>query len=288
MSSLSLNTAETITRQMIHQASQLATKYANCETDEDRLAWSAEADRMLDFMTGVEDSSLKGTAVTLYFVMAYWNSLPYAFRSRFRNSFWVYAKHKTGKEQSTIDNHIRAVRTFLVDKVQPSGRQVKIPKRDENKQIVAGEDAWQNGEVREWNPASIPIAKMIAATSRANNGTMDEKLWALMADPDCNWETFQLAIQGKGGGGDDGSMSFWMAGPYLFAREGKQEAFLADTSIPHDAVEGNAYSLRARALKRILVMLGVKMDEMETAEEALARHGLKNIPHKGLDSPNGT
>lgn len=286
MSSLSLNSAETITRQMIHQASQLAASYANCETDEDRLAWSDEADRMLDFMAGVEDSSLKGTAVTLHFVMVYWNSLPYSFRSRFNNSFWVYAKHKTGKEQSTIDNHIRAVRTFLVDKVQPASRQVKIPKRDENKQIIKRADGNPDCDVKEWNPASIPLAKMVAATSRANNGTMDDNLWSQMADPNCNWTTFQLALQGKGGGGDDGTMSFWMAGPYLFVREGKQEAFLADTSIPHDAVEGNAYSLRARGLKRLLVMMGVKMDEMETAEEALARHGLKTVPHKGIDNPS--
>lgn len=232
---------------------------------------------MFEFCTGIEDGSIKGRAALLLNMQAVWPDLPESFRKKFGNDFWRYAELKSGgRDQGTIENWLRAIRIFFVERVAPESP-ILIPKRDQDGVVIVDSAGEPYKEIVQWDPVNIPISKLVAIGARATADKMTPELWSLATDPKATWTQLQTALSVSGGGSvGSGDFEFYLAGPYLFVREGKVEAFVADMSLPHDddITLSTSVSLRERALRRLAMVLGVK-EVGSDPDKALAKVGLR-------------
>lgn len=280
--------AAATTKRILSEIANLGNQFMDCDTPDQTTRWLTDVNEMFSFCTGIEDGSLKGQAALLINMQALWPDLPLKFRESWKNDFWFFAETKTGKDQDTLKNHMRAVRVFLINKKAPSGP-VAVPKRDVTGAPILNKAKEPEMEHVVWDPVTVPTAKLVAIAARAQADQMTPKLWTVAADPGGTWKQMQIALSeansgGGGGSGDGFDMSFYLAGPYLFVREGAFEAFVADLSLPYDddIVLTSPDNLRERALRKLFTLLGVK-EESKTAQEALERVGLTIYP-KDIDN----
>jgi hypothetical protein len=283
--------AVALTKRLLHEITSLSRKFDDCENARQQEDWFSQVNGMFDWMAGMEEGSLMGQAAMLINLESVWPDLPIQIREKYHNSFHFFAEMRTGKKWTTLENHMRAVRTFFIDQVGPTDS-VPIPRRDQSGAIVL--DTADNPTfVRvKWDPTTVPIAKLVAITAKAKAGQMTERLWSVAADSRATWEQMQIALaesansggNGTGGGGGD-DFQFYMTGGLLFARQGNTEAFVGDLSLPRDDDDINFRSsdtLRERALRRLVAVLNVKI-EGNDAEAALRRTGLQYYPREGVD-----
>lgn len=275
------------TKRLLSEIANLSRHFLDCEKPDQTDNWLVQIEQMFQFCQGIEEGSLKGQAALLINMQSLWDDLPENFRDKWNNDFWYYAKTKTGRDQGTLENHMRAVRTFMIGKAAPEGP-VAVLVRDAKGVPVLDSAGSPTVKYVPWDPTTVPMSKLVAVAGRANAKQMTPKLWSMTADPGATWTQLQIEMSTGGGGGESGSvdMGFYLAGPYLFVREGQVEAFVADLSLPHDddVVLTSSDSLRERALRRLCMVLNVK-HESETAHEALARAGLKLYPKDSIDIP---
>lgn len=267
---------ETMTRRILNVIAEQGKRYETCDTEEKKDHWFSKTESLIAFHRGSEEISLKAQALLLLLVQEVWTERPPEFTKQYNNDFWSYAEEKTGKARSTLENHLRAIRTFFVDKIGPTSPTIKIPARASNGVAKTDASGAPVFEVVPWNPANIPLAKLVAATARAKADSLTPSQWGMLADDKCSWEQFQISLSGGGGGGGNG-IGYVLAGDFLFAKEGNQEAYLGNLSLPHDDPDvliPDSASLRERALKRLALLLNIKTDET-AMREALHRNGLK-------------
>lgn len=279
--------AAATTKRLLSEIANLGRNFLDCEKPDQTTKWLVEVEQMFQFCQGIEEGSLKGQAALLINMQSLWDDLPLEFRDKWKNDFWYYAKTKTGRDQDTLKNHMRAVRTFMIGKIAPEGP-VAVPVRDETGAPILDKTGSPTLRHIPWDPATVPMSKLVAIAGRANSKQMTSRLWSIAADPGGTWDQIQIELHGGNGSGEGGSadMCFYLAGPYLFVKEGQVEAFVADVSLPHDddVVLTSSDSLRERAMRRLFIMLNVKQ-ESDTAHEALARVGLKLYQKEGIDNP---
>lgn len=279
--------AAATTKRILSEIAALGGHFNDCETTVQKDDWLSNVNEMFEFCKGVEDGSLKGQAALLINLQSYWPDLPLKFRKAWNDNFWFFAETKTGKDQGTLENHMRAVRVFMIGKKAPAGT-VAIPVRDATGVPVKDSANAPTMQYVPWDPVNVPISKLVAIAARANADQMTPRLWSIAADPGGTWTQLQMALSetnsGGGGGSDDFDMNFYLAGSLLFVKEGQVEAYVGDIGLPYDDDVNltSSDSLRERALRRMFTLLDIKK-ESDTANEALARMGLTIYSKDDID-----
>ena len=262
--------ADATTKRLFHEISQLGEHFPGDVQEQE--VWRTSMEDLLKFCIREEEGFVKGQLVVIHYLERSWPEFPEEYRKSFKNDFWSYAEIRTGKDRGTLQNYLRAVRTFIVDAVGPK-HTLKLPERDPKKQPIRNEDGSISTKDTPWNPVAVPISKLIAITARAKAGTMTDKLWTMAQDDGVTWEQLQLELSSSNGGGSGGSdptMKFILEGEILFVTEGSEERLIG-TLQGWGKYYGDPDSLEARALKRILAVLNVTTDE-----EALHKADLRN------------
>lgn len=152
-------------------------------------------------------------------------------------------------KSSTIYNYIDVVDTWITNDVT---RQVAIPARTETGKPII-ENGKQVVEYVEFDPAFIPISKLVAAKSAFKRGNMTDKTWELLVDPFATRDDLARAISPKK---VTDTPKFFLEGSLLFILDG-HEAFVADLNFD----EYDTDELVKKSIDKILDMLGVERDE---------------------------
>lgn len=269
--------AQATTKRLLHEISNLGNAFLDCTTPSLTDSWLGKVDNMFEFCTGIEDGAIKGRAAMLINMQAIWTDLPKEFRDKFQNNFWVYASLKSGgRDQGTIENWMRAMRIFFIQRVAPSNP-IEVPKRDHVGAVIKDSAGSPIKESVVWDPVHVPISKLVAIAGRANSDKMTPELWSLAADQGATWNQLQIALSSSGAGGaGGGDLEFYLSGPYLFAREGNVDAFVGSLTLPYDddITLSSSLALRERALRKLMLVLNVR-EEGEDPDDALARVGMK-------------
>lgn len=271
--------AEVTTKRLFHEIQQIGEKFP--DQVEEQQTWLKTMEDLLKFCLKEEDGFAKGQIILLHYIEKCWSELPEETRKIYKDSFWNYAEVRTGKDRATIANHLRAIRAFFIDGVGPN-HSLQLPERDDHKRPVKSEDGGIAIKVVPWNPVTVPISKLVAITAKATSGKMTDKLWTMAQDNGVTWEQLQLEMATKGSGGDP-NMIFIIDGAELIVKEGEDEAHLGSFSV-WDEYYSNQNCLSTRAMRRLISLLGIMMDE-----EALRLADIKNRTDEvyGADYKNG-
>lgn len=261
--------ADATTRRLFHEITQLGENIPD-ELKEQQ-SWLRTMEDMLQFCLREEEGFVKGQIVLLHYLEQAWPTLPEETRKIYKNNFWNYAEIRTNKDRGTLQNHLRAIRAFFIEGIAPK-HSLQLPERDEQKRPVRSEDGGVALKVVPWNPVSVPLSKLVAITAKAKSGKMTDKLWTMTQDNGVTWEELQLAMSSKSGSGSgsDPNMKFVLAGEFLLVTEGEEESQLGVIS-GWDHYYNDPDCLQTRALKRLIALLGILMDE-----EVLRKAELKN------------
>jgi hypothetical protein len=251
--------ADATTKRLFHEITQLGEKIPD-ELAEQQ-TWLKTMEDMLRFCLREEEGFVKGQIVLLHYLEKAWPTLPEETRKAYKNNFWNYAEIRTNKDRGTLQNHLRAIRAFFIEGIAPN-HSLQLPERDAQKRPVRAEEGGIALKVVPWNPVSVPLSKLVAITAKAKSGKMTDKLWTMAQDDGVTWEQLQLAMTTKGtpGSGSDPNMKFLLEGEFLLVTEGDDEAQLG---VLHgwDQYYDNPDCLHTRALKRLIALLGILMDE---------------------------
>lgn len=237
--------------------------YDELEGKEERTQeWIANLRRYIGFCTEAKEKFSTAEAVGLAYMKRHWDQLPLSFRKKFNMDFYVWACAVTKNTASTIDNHLRAVETFFFDGIAPK-LSIEVPVRDANKKIVIDPDTGKpKTEIKKWNPLIPPISKLVLARSKAVNNGLTRQHWAMLMDDGCTWEQFQIEMSKGGGGGAGGNgagIHYRLEGTGLYAVEDAKSVAVGELSFK-DYYE-NPDSLTHRAINRLMLMLGINLDE---------------------------
>jgi hypothetical protein len=227
--------------------------------------WVTHLDHSIVFMTAAKRGLTTAQLYGLAIVKQHWNELPLDWRLPYNNDFWFYACLRSGRQQNRLEDLISAVEVFMLEGVKPF-EAVPVPKRNQYGGIIPGEF-----EFREFDPLEIDLGKLFAVKSRAVNDQMTEKLWSMLVDPQITVTELQLELMGgttQGSSSPDTSMKFRMDGPVLVVQEGAFTAELGEITA-WDAYYENKDSLESRGIRRLMAVLGIKLDEEILLEKAL-------------------
>lgn len=261
MAKLAAGGAEVAVRRMVYQAAQLDTTFPDDYVDDpdtSRLKWLTEIQGVIILSGGLEEGMSTVKAVGLAVANRHWSDLPVSFRKQFREDFYSWAMAHTDKARSTIENHIRAVETFIFSASQPHGK-VRIPQRDDHKRIVYKDKEPQMIEV-DWDPLKVPLGKLVLIRAKAEAKVMTEKLWSMAADPGCTWENLnaELATGGSGVGGA-GGVIYRFEGPLLTATENGQTVSLGEMF--WEEYYNNPAGLVHRAMNRLMLIMNIPEED---------------------------
>lgn len=197
-----------------------------------------------------------------------WEQIPIEERKPYNYQFRIYAERVCRSLQySTIQNHIRAARTFVLNGIGPKDK-VEIIVRDENDKPVM-EAGRPKTELVEFNPLNVGISKLVLVNSAAKKGQMDAnpKLWSLVADSVIRVEDVRVELFSRDSkiAGIDMELRFELAAGFLIAHQNGEEYPIIDgegfkwdeyydTLHPH-------HDLVKISINRILSALNVKPDE---------------------------
>lgn len=271
---LSKEGPEAVIEHLLKSMKRLDDGFSKVETSGDEgeaFQWIKSMRQYVRFCTTAEEKFSTAQALAVAYVERHWNQLPLSFRKQFNLDFYRWACADTGKSATTIDNHLRAVKTFFFDGIAP-GLSVDIPRRDPNKKVVLDPNTGKPVmEAKLWNPMIPPISKLVLARSKAVNGELNAKQWAMLMDDGVTFDQLQVEMSKGGGSRGGGGIRFRLEGTGLYAVEGNQTAPIGELSFK-DFYE-NPDSLEHRALSRMLLMLGVNLDEQlilrEEAKKAI-------------------
>lgn len=235
------------------------------------VAWKDRMEKHVLFAKAAEQGFGTAGAVGLALMRKHWDDLPHEFREIYGNNFYGWAIARTGKAIGTIDNHIRAAETFILKGAGPD-KPLIIPVRDlHNRPVIEEGSSLVKTKSVVFDPLSVDISKLVLARGRAENGSMSEADWQALADPGCSWEQFQMQLHGSSGGGGGGrvGMQFRLAGPILVAQEDDVTVELGE--LVWDRYYDDEDSLEHRAINRLMLALGINLDEVIIQQQAMKK-----------------
>lgn len=140
-------------------------------------------DVAIDQGTAYARGSMLFTIYAIALAKEKWDLLDLSQQHGIADSFYVYASQKfgTSTKSSTIDNYIRVAKTWLVDPVQ-------IPSVIHEFELDEGEPTFVSDEEGDSIESQTDVwdvnyAKLLAATSKAAKGQMEEEDWGLLFNP---------------------------------------------------------------------------------------------------------
>jgi len=205
-------------------------------------------------------------AVLLAVVKSKWDSLPYDLRRAYSLRFEVYAAAVAPDVSiRTIENHIRAVETFILKGIKPSKAVEVVERQPDGHPII--QDGVPKTHFISFDPLETDISKLVALRSVAENGTITPKLWEMATDKFYTYEDIRAEMFSSKSkeAGIDPVLSFRMLGPVLIAQENGKEALV----IGEDGIHWEAYyddkhrdhDLVKRAVDKLCRCLSVTLDE---------------------------
>jgi len=237
---------------IVHKALLEVEHYGTIESIEDRF-------KCLDGATQLSGSLSEGfklvRATALAMIEDVWEELPFAARKQYDFQFRLYAEKRCPDlTWTTIQNHVRAARTFVLRGVKPSAA-VTI-----------------EGETFEFNPIETPISKLVLARSVAESGKIDAnpRLWELIVDPktdvaDLRHELFSDRSKEVG---IEPEFKFDISGPFLVVKYNGEEAIVGNFDW-EAYYEG--HGIVKPAIDHLLKLLGITLDDeiiYQTARKA--------------------
>lgn len=238
------------------------------DPEEDKEEWFKRADQTIQLSNEMVEGFELLRAASLAIVQDTWDSLPLYKRAEFGYQFRVYAEKRCPTLQwSTIDNHIRAARTFILNGIGPKTK-VEVILRNSDKTPVMKDGIIQT-EYREFDPLQVPIAKLVLVRSAVESGKIDDNpsLWSKVIDNDCTWQEVRSELfspaskQAK----IDPEIKFKLIGPVLIAEQHFDEVILIDDGgfkweVYYDTTHKD-HELTKVALDRLFANIGVVPDE---------------------------
>lgn len=184
-------------------------------------------------------------AASLVLIAEIWDDIPLEERIPYNLQFRLYAeKVCPDLTWTTIQNHMRAAGTFLLQHIAP-----QVPITIEGKTV-------------EFNPLEIPISKLVLARSAAESGKIDQnpKLWEIIVDPKQDVAALrrELFSEESKEVGIDPSLIFELVGPFLIAKQDGDETIVCQFDF-EEYFKNNPVA-RA-AIDRVMRVLGVQPDE---------------------------
>lgn len=231
--------------------------------------WTSEALGAMRMCRQGSESMSKGVLYILCLFQSFWKELPSSFTQQYSDQFYVFAQHEFGitTSKATLDNYVRAGQVFLVEGKKPFGS-VEVSKRDERNRVVIEEGEIVT-EYRDFDPAEVPISKLVLLAPHVERMNQDTKLWGMMMDSGTTVNEIQSALYHVDKPQlPDPSLKFELAADIIYASE-------YGISIEIGRIDFSAYNdggLEQRAINKLMNCLGIKHDE-EVIAYLLAKNG---------------
>jgi len=235
--------------------------------------WFLEVDQAIKLSSSLAEGFRLVFATQLARVQSVWDDLSLSIRKQYDLDFKNYATSRAPNYSwSTIDNWIRAARTYVIEAKLPF-KTVEVPERDE-----LGHPVYENGKVltreEKVNPYRIPISKLVVARSLADKGQLDanpQVLEKLVDDyysvEDLRAEIFSPRSKEVG---IDLELRFKLVGPTLLAARNGDEVVLVDDDgfnwlsyYDEDREDHELVKLALDRLMRCLNIVTLKKDNEE-------------------------
>lgn len=170
-----------------------------------------------------------------------WDELPLEIRRKYNYQFQIYAiMNAPDLGWSTIQNQMRAARTFLIKGIRPK-------------------------DDRPFDPIKIPISKLVLARSVAENGSIHEKpeLWTMLTDSKVTFGDIRSTLFANPKLSPE--ISYALIGPTLVASQHGMDAVIIDDcgfnwECYYDD-ECPEYEIVKKSVDRILSLFNIKKDE---------------------------
>jgi hypothetical protein len=181
-----------------------------------------------------------------------WDELPFSSRKQYDFQFRMYAEKRCPDlTWTTIQNHIRAARTFILKGVKPPTA------------------VTLDGKVIEFNPVETPISKLVLARSVAESGQIDAnpRLWELIIDPqkDVAELRHELFSERSKEVGIEPEFKFDISGPFLVVKYNNEEAIVGN--FDWEAYYEGGGIVKA-AIDHVLKLLNITLDDEIIYREA--------------------
>lgn len=209
--------------------------------------------------------------VVLAIIEDRWEELDYNWRSYFDDDFYVFVFKKYGRKPKTVNADLRAVRTFVLGSpvAKPFGT-VEIPKRTVSGDIEKNDQGEPVTQLVEWDPLQTDLAKLKVAVPLVEQGKMDRKTWSMIMDDKVSSSEMVKRIYENNKDEPHPpqlGIKYRMEGPILVAYEnGTDEVELGE--LDWEGYYGDPYSLKHRAMDKLMELLGITLDELVTMYRA--------------------
>lgn len=238
------------------------------EPEEDKEEWFKRADGTIQLANEMVEGFELLRAAGLAIMQDTWEDLPLTKRAEYGYQFRVYAEKRCPTlAWSTIDNHIRAARTFVIEGAKPKTK-IEVIMRNQDKTPVLKDGVVQT-EYKEFDPLQVPISKLVLVRSAVDSGKIEDNpaLWSKVVDDGYTWqevrsELFSVASKEAK---IDPEIRYELLGPVLIAKQHFEEVILIDDSgfrweVYYDPSHKD-HDLTKAALDRMFTSLSVKPDE---------------------------
>jgi hypothetical protein len=259
---LGIFTGQAIVQRICHEVMNLVP-----DPEEDKGEWFKKADGTIQLSNEMVEGFELLRAAGLAIVQDTWDELPLPLRADFGYQFRVYAEKRCPTLQwSTIDNHIRAARTFILDGAKPAGK-VEVILRNQDKTPMLKDGVVQT-EYVEFDPLKVPISKLVLVRNAVESGKIDNNpaLWSKVLDDFYTWQEVrsELFSPASKEAKIDPEIKFTLLGPVLIAEQHFQEVVLIDDEgikweVYYDK-DHKDHELVKAALDRLFLLLNVKPD----------------------------
>lgn len=220
--------------------------------------WADRMDKTLIYVSRAREGLSTAQAYALAIIKRRWDEFPLSFRVQYNGDFWLYACLRTGRQMRRLELLVDAAEIFLIEEIKPFGS-VEVPVRDDTGKVIDGKV-----EYKEWKPEDVPLNKLVLVKDRAKNNQMTPELWSMIMDNVITPTEVQSELLGVGKGilpkAADHTMRFRFEGPTLVASENGISIALGEFDC-WDQYYNDPSSLEHRALKRMIAVLGIRMDD---------------------------
>lgn len=228
-------------------------------------AWEDDIVSSLRLCKGIEEGSRNAQLYILTLIKQHWTELSKDFLKSYNYSFDVLVMRETEILPSTFDSYSRTINTFFIEEKGPQ-TQIEVPVYDEYKNPVKKE-----GEVVtrfiDFDPTNIPISKLTLVRPLVEQGKMTPTLWSMVADKEVSGEAIRKElykpVEGNEDTGSDTALRYTLEGNIIIAHEFGEEAEIAE--ILWETAESE---VGFNAIRRLLLMCGIRMDSDEIAKRA--------------------
>ncbi len=260
---LGIFTGHAIIQRVCHEVLDLVP-----QENEDKAEWFHRADQTIQLSNEMVEGFELLRAAGLAIVEDTWDELPLPTRAEYGYQFRVYAEKRCPTLQwSTIDNHIRAARTFILDGFKPKG-QIEVVIRNQDKTPLLKDGVVQT-EFVDFDALKVPISKLVLVRGAVESGKIDDNpaLWSKVMDDSYTWQEVrsELFSDASKKAKIDPDIKFELQASLLIASQNFQEVVL----INDEGIQWEVYydpshkdhDLVKAALDKMFSLLNIKPDE---------------------------